>query len=55
VKLVSASETNGVMETHFSMLRGSPGYYSTASMTHRKHDAAFEVGAWGVITRAHKS
>jgi len=20
-------------------------------MTHRKHDAAFEVGAWGVITR----
>jgi rhamnogalacturonan endolyase len=51
VKLVSVSETNGVMETHFSMLRGSPGYYSTAVMTHRKQDAAFEVGAWGVITR----
>ena len=51
VKLVSESETNGVMETHFSMLRGSPGYYSTAIMTHRKRDAAFEVGAWGVITR----
>ena len=51
VKLVSASETNGVMETHFSMLRGSPGYYSTAIFTHRKQDAAFEVGAWGVVTR----
>ena len=51
VKLVSESETNGVMETHFSMLRGSPGYYSTAILTHRKQDAAFEVGAWGVITR----
>src|SRR5206468_4321238 len=36
VKLVSESETNGVMETHFSMLRGSPGYYSTAILTHRK-------------------
>jgi rhamnogalacturonan endolyase len=51
VKLTSESEKNGVMETHFSMLRGSPGYYSTAVMTHRKQDAAFEVGAWGVITR----
>ena len=51
VKLISESDTNGVMETHFSMLRGSPGYYSTAIMTHRKQDAAFEVGAWGVITR----
>ena len=43
VRLVSESATNGVMETHFSMLRGSPGYYSTAIMTHRKQDAAFEV------------
>ncbi len=51
VKLLSVSETNGVMETHFSMLRGSPGYYSTGIMTHRKQDAAFEVGAWGVVTR----
>ena len=51
VRLVSESETNGVMETHFSMRRGSPGYYSTAILTHRKQDAAFEVGAWGVITR----
>lgn len=51
VKLLSESENNGVMETHFSMLRGSQGYYSTATMTHRKQDVAFEVGAWGVVTR----
>ena len=51
VKLLSESPTNGVMETHFSMLRGSHGYYSTAIMTHRKQDAAYEVGAWGVVTR----
>ena len=51
VKLLSESEHNGVMEVHFSMLRGSPGFYSTAIMTHRKQDVKFEVGAWGVITR----
>ena len=51
VKLLSSSEKNGVMEIHFSMLRGSPGFYSTATMTHRKQDERFEVGAWGVITR----
>ncbi len=51
VKLLSSTEKNGVMEIHFSMLRGSPGFYSTATMTHRKQDEPFEVGAWGVITR----
>ena len=51
VKLLSTTEKNGVMEIHFSMLRGSPGFYSTATMTHRKQDERFEVGAWGVITR----
>jgi rhamnogalacturonan endolyase len=51
VKLLSDSEHNGVMEVHFSMLRGSPGFYSTAMMTHRKQDVKFEVGAWGVVTR----
>ena len=51
VKLLSTTETKGVMEIHFSMLRGSSGFYSTAIMTHRKQDAKFEVGAWGVITR----
>ena len=51
VKLLSTTEKNGVMEIHFSMLRGSPGFYSTATMKHRKQDERFEVGAWGVITR----
>ncbi len=62
VKLMSTSETNGTMEIHFSMLRGSPGFYSTATMTHRAQDEqahhdpatkapADEVGAWGVVTR----
>ncbi len=43
VKLLSDSEHNGVMEVHFSMLRGSPGFYSTAIMIHRKQDVKFEV------------
>src|SRR3954462_13386129 len=51
LKLLSTTEKNGVMEIHFSMLRGSPGFYSTATMTHRKQDERFEVGAWGVVTR----
>ena len=51
MKLLSTTEKNGVMEIHFSMLRGSPGFYSTATMTHRKQDERFEVGAWGVVTR----
>ena len=51
VKLLSSTETNGIMEIHFSMLRGSPGFYSTAIMTHRQQDERFEVGAWGVVTR----
>jgi rhamnogalacturonan endolyase len=51
VQLLSSTEKNGIMEIHFSMLRGSPGFYSTATMTHRKQDERFEVGAWGVVTR----
>ena len=51
VKLRSTTAKNGEMEIHFSMLRGSPGFYSTATMTHRKQDERFEVGAWGVVTR----
>jgi rhamnogalacturonan endolyase len=54
VKLMSVSESNGTMEAHFSLLRGSPGFYSTAIMTHRTQDQAFEVGAWGVVTRVPK-
>jgi rhamnogalacturonan endolyase len=51
VMLLSDSENKGVMEVHFSMLRGSPGYYSTAIMTHRKQDVAANIIAWGVVTR----
>jgi rhamnogalacturonan endolyase len=51
VMLLSTSDTKGVMEVHFSMLRGSQGFYSTAIMTHRAQDAESEVGAWGVVTR----
>lgn len=51
VRLLSDTEHNGVMEVHFSMLRGSRGFYSTAIMTHREQDVKFEVGAWGVVTR----
>ena len=36
VSLVSETATNGIMEVHFSLLRGSPGFYSTGIMTHRK-------------------
>ena len=50
-RLLSTTDTNGVMELHFSMLRGSPGFYSTAILTHRRQDTKFEVGAWGVVTR----
>jgi rhamnogalacturonan endolyase len=51
VMLLSDSENKGVMEVHFSMLRASPGFYSTAIMTHRKQDAAGNIIAWGVVTR----
>lgn len=54
ITLMSVSETNGIMEVHFSMLRGSQGFYSTAMMTHRAQDERFEVGAWGVVTRVPK-
>src|SRR5579859_951539 len=51
VRLLSNTEHHGVMEVHFSMLRGSPGFYSTAIMTHRRQDVKCEVGAWGVVSR----
>lgn len=51
VALVSESATNGVMEAHYSLLRGSPGFYTSTIMTHRKQDVAFEVGAWGIVSR----
>jgi rhamnogalacturonan endolyase len=48
---VSDSPTRGLMEIHFSMLRGSPGYYSTGIQTHRPQDGVMGLTAWGVVTR----
>lgn len=42
--LLSASTTNGVMDVHFSMLRGSPGFYVTAIFSHRSQDDAMGMG-----------
>ena len=38
VDLLSASATNGVMDVHFSLLRGSPGFYVTPIWSHRAGD-----------------
>ncbi len=42
--LLSASGTNGVMDVHFSMLRGSPGFYVTTIFMHRSQDNAMSMG-----------
>ncbi|HEV2455692.1 MAG TPA: polysaccharide lyase family protein [Verrucomicrobiae bacterium] len=42
--LLSASATSGAMDVHFSMLRGSPGFYVTAIFAHRSQDAAMGMG-----------
>jgi fibronectin type 3 domain-containing protein len=44
IRLLSASATNGAMEVHFSMLRGSTGFYVTAIWSHRAADAAMSIG-----------
>jgi hypothetical protein len=51
VMLVNDSPSSGVIEVHFSMLRGSPGFYSTAIQTHRAQDDEAHLTAWGVVTR----
>ncbi len=43
VSLAYASPSNGVMDIHFSMLRGSPGFYTTAILTHRSQDAIIHI------------
>jgi rhamnogalacturonan endolyase len=48
---ISDSPSRGLMEIHFSMLRGSPGYYSTGIQTHRAQDDVMGLTAWGVVTR----
>jgi autotransporter-associated beta strand protein len=42
--LLSTSTTNGVMDVHFSMLQGSPGFYVTAIWMHRSQDIAMSMG-----------
>lgn len=44
IKLLSSSATSGTMEVHFSMLRGSTGFYVTAIWRHRNVDAAMSMG-----------
>ena len=44
INLISTSATNGVMEVHYSMLRGSPGFYVTPILIHRSVDTAFSIG-----------
>jgi autotransporter-associated beta strand protein len=44
IDLLSTSATNGVMDVHFSMLRGSPGFYVTGIWSHRNGDAAMGTG-----------
>jgi autotransporter-associated beta strand protein len=44
IDLLSTSTTNGVMDVHFSMLRGSPGFYVTGIWQHRDGDVAMGTG-----------
>ena len=43
ISLSYASPTNGVMDIHYSMLRGSPGFYTTAILTHRGQDGITHI------------
>jgi autotransporter-associated beta strand protein len=42
--LLSTSATNGALDIHYSMLRGSPGFYVTAIWSHRAGDPAMGMG-----------
>jgi rhamnogalacturonan endolyase len=44
IDLLCDSATNGVVDIHFSMLRGSPGFYVTPIWSHRAQDAAMGTG-----------
>ncbi len=44
ISLLSTSATNGTMEVHFSMLRGSTGFYVAAIWSHRDVDGAIALG-----------
>ncbi len=43
IDLTSISTSNGVMDVYYSMLRGSPGFYTTAILTHRSGDAVVSI------------
>jgi rhamnogalacturonan endolyase len=43
VSLIYASPTNGVMDIHYSMLRGSPGFYTTPILTHCSQDGVIGI------------
>ena len=51
VMLLNGSDNKGVFEVHYSMLRGSSGFYATGTLTHRAQDSAGSLGAWGALTR----
>jgi autotransporter-associated beta strand protein len=44
IDLLSTSTSAGTLDIHFSMLRGSPGFYVTAIWGHRSVDAAMGMG-----------
>lgn len=44
IQLLSSSASSGTMEAHFSVLRGSTGFYVTAIWSHRSVDAAMSMG-----------
>jgi rhamnogalacturonan endolyase len=44
IDLKCDSATNGLVDIHFSMLRGSPGFYATPIWSHRPQDGAFGTG-----------
>ncbi len=49
VMLLNTSDTNGIFEVHYSMLRGSSGFYVTGTLTHRAQDKADAFSAWGAL------
>ena len=44
VHMSSDSPSNGVVDVHYSMLRGSPGFYATPIFSHRAQDPAQGTG-----------
>jgi rhamnogalacturonan endolyase len=44
ISLLSTSVSSGTMEVHFSMLRGSTGFYVTPIWSHRSVDGALTMG-----------